>query len=411
MKKFVFFTVNDFQKEGGGTIRMLGIMNELAKTADVDVTLISNIKDPCKLNSNIKCVPLDMEFKPADKRKFQFLLGALGVKAVNRMFSKHLTKLSSVFSGLGAESRFIFFEYLDNSIGYWLKANRVIPGYVNDIHGIATHEFAFQGKMAKSLKAKVMFSVKEKISAQLDDRVFNHADGIFYASKAMQDYFYGLYPSLKSKENIYLPYVLNEHNVEPSDGEVIRKFKTELKLKETDFVFLFAGAFKEITGIQDLIIAFDRIAHQHSNARLLLVGDGPTFESCRQLKAVQEHGDRIHLLGRQPYRYLSSFQALSNVLVCPDRQNLFSDLIVHVKYLDALSSGKLVINGRFKSVMEINDTKELSLLFTPSDIDDLVKQMEKAINNYQELSAQYSSSKNYTLQHLTYTAYIHNLMN
>ena len=144
---------------------------------------------------------------------------------------------------------------------------------------------------------------------------------------------------------------------------------------------------------------------------MLLVGDGPTFESCRKLKEVQEHGDRIHLLGRQPYRYLSSFQALSNVLVCPDRQNLFSDLIVHVKYLDALSSGKLVINGRFKSVMEINETKELSLLFTPSDIDDLVTQMEKAIGNYQELSAQYSSSKNYTLQHLTYNAYIHNLMN
>ena len=61
--------------------------------------------------------------------------------------------------------------------------------------------------------------------------------------------------------------------------------------------------------------------------------------------------------------------------------------------------------------MEINDTKELSLLFTPSDIDDLIKQMEKAINNYQQLSAQYSSSKNYTLQHLTYKAYIHNLMN
>ncbi len=390
---------------------MLGIMNELAKTGQADITLISNIKDRSRLHDNIKAVALDLEFKPDDKRKFQFLLGAFGLKAVNRMFRKHLNTLSSVFYGLDADSRFVFFEYLDNSIGYWLNSNAIIPGYVNDIHGIATHEFAFQAKMAQSLKAKVMFSVKEKVSAQLDARVFNNATAIFYASKAMQDYFYERYPLLQHKKNIYLPYVLNENNVGPADGEVIQKFKTELEITDVDFVFLFAGAFKEITGIQDLITAFDRIASRHPNARLLLVGDGPTFKSCYNLKEAQEHGDRIHFLGRQPYRDLSSFQELSHVLVCPDRQNLFSDLIVHVKYLDALSSGKLVINGRFKSVMEINETKELSLLFTPSDIDDLVKQMEKAICNYYELSDYYSSSKNYTLQHLTYNAYIHNLLN
>lgn len=44
MENTVFFTMNDFQKEGGGTIRMLGIINELAKIKE-HIILISNIAD------------------------------------------------------------------------------------------------------------------------------------------------------------------------------------------------------------------------------------------------------------------------------------------------------------------------------------------------------------------------------
>ncbi len=411
MKKFVFFTMNNFQKEGGGTIRMLGIINELAKLEGNEIYLISNLKDHNKVDSRVKHIPVGFEFSSNDKRKFQFLLGVFGSKRVNKNYSKQLTILSNVFAPFKKDAQFTFFEYLDNSIGYWLKMNRVIPGYINDIHGIATHEFAFQAQRTQSLKSKIIFRIKEKISAKLDRKVFNNADGIFYASKAMQHYFYDLYPTLKTKKNIYLPYVLNEKNVKSADEDLVKELKISLHLHETDFVFLFAGAFKEITGIQDLILAFNIIANQHSHAKLLLIGDGPTFEYCKKLKEAQENGNRIYFLGRQPYNYLSSFQELSDVLVCPDRQNLFSELIVHVKYLDALSSGKIVINGRFKSVMEINENKQLSLLFTPSDIEDLVKQMSLAIENYRVLSERYSSSKDYTFENLTYANYIQNLLN
>jgi glycosyltransferase involved in cell wall biosynthesis len=402
--------MNNFQKEGGGTIRMLGIINELAKIKDSDITLISNIKDRTKVDSSVKHIPISFEFSPKEKRKFQFLLGLFGLKNTNRTYKKQLSILADIFSRMDKNSQFIFFEYLDNSIGYWLKMNRIISGYTNDIHGIASHEFAFQAKKSRSLKSKILFSIKEKISKKLDQKVFNNADGIFYASKAMQEYFYELYPTLKSKKNVYLPYVLNDRNVKPADGNLVKKLKKDLQLQETDFVFLFAGAFKEITGIQDLLLAFNQIANQYQNTKLLLIGDGPTFQDCRKLKESQENADRIYLLGRQPYDHLSSFQEISNVLVCPDRQNLFSELIVHVKYLDALMSGKIVINGQFKSVMEINEIQQLSLLFTPSDIDDLTAKMEDSILNYSRYSEMFKDSKSYTLENLTYKNYIGNLI-
>lgn len=409
MQKFVFFTMNDFQKEGGGTIRMLGIINELAKIHD-DITLISNIKDPSKVAQNVKLIPVQFECSRNDKRKFQFLLGAFDYKRINRSFPALLEKLESVFQPIDPNSQFIFFEYLDNSIGYWLKKNGIINSYINDVHGIASNEFDFQAKKTQSFATKLKFRLKKMISQILDKRVFGNAKGIIYASQAMNDYFKKLYPDLKNKKNYHLPYLLNYQNVKPFDAELVEKLKEELGIEAIDFVFLFAGAYKETGGIQDLILAFEKVAAIHPQAKLILIGDGPTFEECKALIQNQKAASRIYLQGRQPYDYLSSYQELANVLVCPDRQNLFSDLIVHVKYLDALVSGKIVINGGFKSVMEINQDESLSLLFKPSDIDDLAEKMEESIVHYDALSEKFKGAKDYTLENLNYTRYISNLV-
>lgn len=409
MENTVFFTMNDFQKEGGGTIRMLGIINELAKIKE-HIILISNIADRSKVHPNVKHIALDYVATREEKRRIQFRLGLFGPKKLNTKSKDLLKKLKTAFAHLDQNSKFIFFEYLDNSIGYWLKMNGVIKGYTNDIHGIASNEFGFQAKKATSFSAKLLFRLKKLVSQKLDQKVFENTDGIFYASEAMYQYFTKLYPSLKLKKNYYLPYVLNHQNVKPANAEVIKKFKEDLKIEETDFVFLFAGAYKETGGIQDLISAFDMVAEKQSEAKLILVGDGPTFEDCKSLGKSIKNSGKIFFLGRQPYHYLASFQAIANVLVCPDRQNLFSELIVHVKYLDALVSGKLVINGSFKSILEINKEKELSLLFKPSDIDDLAEKMIHAIENEEVLKNKFHSSKEYTLQNLTYTNFIQNFI-
>jgi glycosyltransferase involved in cell wall biosynthesis len=409
MEPIVFFTINDFQKEGGGTIRMLGIINELAKVHD-NITLISNILDKTKISSNVNHVEIGQIFTPDDKRKFQFLLGISNYKLLNRQFFDFNKRLNEIFEPYHSIEKIIFFEYLDNSIGYWLKKNGIIKHAINDIHGIASNEFYFQYKSANSLKIKFGFYIKNIISKRLDKKVFSKVDGIIYASQAMIDYFTHLYPILKEKKNYYLPYVLGKQNVGVVNHEIVQKFKEELKIQKSDFVFLFAGGFKETGGIQDLISAFDVVCSKYQNAKLVLVGDGPTFNNCQELINTKVNKDKIYLLGRQPYDYLPSFQEIAHVLVCPDRQNLFSDLIVHVKYLDCLISGKLVINGKFKSVLELNKQKELSLLFKPSDIYDLVLNMDESIMNYNSLLIQYKDSKEYTLKELTYSKFIHNLI-
>lgn len=405
MGKTVFFTMHNFRKEGGGTIRMLGIINELAKVND-EVVLISNIDDQSKVSANVTHLAIDFPFSQDDKRKFQFLLSISGTRAVNKKFASLLERLSTIYKAFDKNDYFIFFEYLDNSVGYWLYKNKVIPGYINDVHGIASNEFDFQTKKTKSIQKKLLFQLKKKISLRLDQKVFSSAAGIFFASNAMKDYFYRKYPILQTKKNIYLPYLLNDQNIALHDPQMVKEIKNKHGLQDADFIFLFAGAFKETGGVQDLIVAFNQIAAKNNHAKLLIIGDGPSFEACKNLVENAEFGKRIFLLGRQPYHLLSSFQDIAQVIICPDRQNLFSDLIVHVKYLDALVSGKVVINGNFKSVQEINQEKKLSLFFTPSDIQDLADKMEYAMLNYAACCEMFKDSKTYTLNNLTYKKYI-----
>src|SRR5690606_11201861 len=151
-----------------------------------------------------------------------------GVKKVNKLYPKLLNKLTLLFKPFQNVEKIIFFEYLDNSIGYWLKKNKVVGSYINDIHGIASNEFIFQRKKAKSLTSKGIFKNKELVYRKLDRKVFNNASGIFYASEAMIDYFSKIYPSLNSKKNFYLPYVLNSRNIKPVDFQLVEKFKREL---------------------------------------------------------------------------------------------------------------------------------------------------------------------------------------
>ncbi len=401
--------MNDFRKEGGGTIRMLGIINEIAEIYP-NIILISNIEDQEKVSYKVKHIEIGKKFSDNEKRKLQFWLSVSGVEKINVLFPELLISLKDIFTPYKANSKIIFFEYLDNSIGFWLKKNKVVNTAINDIHGIASNEFSFQARKAKNLKTKFLFKCKEKIANRLDKKVFNYSDGIIYASNAMFEYFVNLYPSIKNKKNYYLPYVLSNQNIKQGDPSVSKRLRTDLNICNNDFIFLFAGGFKETGGIQDLIIAFSEVNKAYPQSKLLLIGDGPTFGACERLIASLKNSERVYLLGRQPYEYLASFQDLSNVLVCPDRQNLFSDLIVHVKYLDALVSGKLVINGKFKSVQEINEKQKLSLLFNPSDIRDLIDKMNYSIQNYPNLMRDFEFSKQYTLENLSYQKFIQNII-
>jgi glycosyltransferase involved in cell wall biosynthesis len=403
--KYVFFSMNDFEKEGGGTIRMLGIMNELSKQGN-EVVFISNASVTNNFHFAIKHIPINYLFSRQDKRVFQGLLGILPISLINIKYAKFLNRLKEIFGDIEQDSKLYFFEYLDNSIGYWLKKNNLINAYINDLHGVATIEFIFQGKTANSVTDKIKFKAKAFIAELLDKKVFNNAAGLIFASRAMKDFYIDQYPPLSKKKNFVLPYVLSSNAASSVDLALKDSLIKKFNIKEDEKIFLFAGAFKKIGGVPDLITAYQTINSKNKNTRLLLIGDGPTFAECEFL--IKKFGleDKVYLAGRVSYNHLRTYQDLAHIIVCPDKQNMYSELIVHVKYLDALASGKLVIGGAFKSVKEINENERLSLMSKPSDIDSLAEVMQRSLDDYPALMHKYKESSSYTLENLNYAKFI-----
>ena len=141
MRKYIFFTLNNFSQDDGGTLRMRGIVNALAES-DVSVTLISNTTLNNKFHHSVNHVFLDYYATKRYKQFFQLSLAIFPISLQRYYFGDILKRIDKVFEMHNIDrTSIVFFEYLDNSIGYLLKQNELIQNYINDVHGIAPLEF------------------------------------------------------------------------------------------------------------------------------------------------------------------------------------------------------------------------------------------------------------------------------
>lgn len=408
--RFVFFAMNDFSHEGGGTIRMQGIMNELSKKGH-DVIFISNTKKYHLFENTIQHVFIDFLFSRRDKRIFQGLLGIFPMFFIRIKYANLFNRLNEIFKEKFDNESIYFFEYLDNSIGYCLKSQQIIKDYINDLHGVATLEFKFQANHSKSIKDRIKFYSKYLVSNLLDKKVFNAAKGLIFASQAMKDFFSEQYPSIKQKKNYILPYVLSSGVISDEvDNDLKQQLIEKYNRTQDEKIIFFAGAFKKTGGVPDLILAFANIVNQYKT-RLFIVGDGPTMEECLSIVKEKNLLNKVVFIGRIPYNHLRTYQDLADIIVCSDKQNVYSELIIHVKYLDALISGKIVINGSFKSVREVNIDESLSINFKPSDVLSLTNSIKFSIENFEDLKNKFKNNKEYTARNLTYTSHVSILEN
>lgn len=405
--KFVFFSVNNFKKDGGDTLRMYGVLNALAKKG-AEVIFMSNASDYSKFNSDINHIFLNCNFSSLEKKVFQAGLSLLPTAVVNLLFSKKLKKISNSLSLAGNPEKVYFFEYLDNSLGYLLKKNEVIKSYLNDIHGVATVEFKNKYQNAAGKVEKISNYLKYYIAYYLDKKVFENADGFIFPSKSIQEYYQKNF-TLKG-EIIVLPNLLAESTERTLNADLVKKITHDLDI-EKKFVIMFTGAYKATAGVDDLINAFYLLNIERGDTVLILIGSGPSRLRCEELVTKLNLTDKVFFVNNIPYNELYSYQSVADLIVCPDQMNDYSELIVHLKYFDALASGKVVINGAFKSVMEINKNEVLSLTFHPSDVSDLYIKMKFAYDNHALLSEKYLKTKDFVLGNLTYDAYIEHLIN
>ena len=100
------------------------------------------------------------------------------------------------------------------------------------------------------------------------------------------------------------------------DEKKLHGIRTNLNLKKTDFVFLFAGRVNVQKGISDLIEAFNSIQYpDHIQVKLVVVGDGSLKKEL--LARTEENSAFIQFLGYVPQTEIYYYYRLSDVIVIP----------------------------------------------------------------------------------------------
>lgn len=413
MRKEIYcFTFRNFEKTGGGSIRISGIINALAKRG-VKVHLFSFFDNVPYLNDSVQYIQLPKQLSNLDKRKFQLALSFLPIKLVNKLFRNELQTLKSFFNNHGEVNQpILFFEYLDNSLAYWLKKNDIIGNYINDIHGIVPLEF--RENPNKSLKSKAFFKLKERSAIALDQKTINSAKAILYPSNGVKDYFEKNVYKTKSIDSIVADEAINRLLLNQYvDSSIRTKLIQDQVFNNSDKIIMFIGDFKPFGGVEDLFDAFkilqNRIAD--STVKLILIGDGQLHEKLIVRAKSENLTHVIRFIGRIPYTKLLSYQDCANILVCPDRDTVYSQLLPHIKFYDSISTGKVVVHGKFDFSEKLNPNEQFSIDFEPSNPSSLADKLEFSLNNLEVLSEKYAKNSEIARERFTYENSIEELYN
>lgn len=145
------------------------------------------------------------------------------------------------------------------------------------------------------------------------------------------------------------------------------------------------GRLVPVKGLEFLIRAFARIAPQHPEARVCLIGDGPLRKSLGWLATRLGVVDRVHFLGEreEPMALLPAF----DILVLPSLSEGLPNAL-----LEGMSAGLACVASRVGGIPEIGDKSGVALV-EPGDIASLAEAIGRFVENQGERLAAGEASR------------------
>ena len=168
--------------------------------------------------------------------------------------------------------------------------------------------------------------------------------------------------------------------------EARERIRGELGLKESDVLFMFAGALRSEKGVIQLAQAFSKLAAEHDNAYLAIAGGrdlwvdghppGETAEAqvhAMLAQAVTQR--RAFFLGMVSPAKLPSYYAAADVFVLPSMFQETFGLVI----LEAFAAGIPVIGARSGGIPELVEDGRTGLIVEQGDVDGLRDAMARLL--------------------------------
>ena len=195
--------------------------------------------------------------------------------------------------------------------------------------------------------------------AKMSKGICENADKLIAISKYTAQSYISEFHVPSDKIEI-IPNAVDTNKFHPEvEGYEIRK---KLELKEKDHVVLFVGRLDCNKGIEYLLRSFSRINEEVSDAKLLIVGEGPVKRYIHTFTSKYPFKNSIIHVGHVSEEDLPKFYAASDLVVLPSLMEGFG-----ITLLEAMASGKPCVATRAGGVEDAVINGETGLVVPPAD--------------------------------------------
>lgn len=204
------------------------------------------------------------------------------------------------------------------------------------------------------------------VSRWAERRIPYHFDAIVAVTSALRNDLADRYPSYAGVDIRVVPNGVDPEEFSPGIPDP-GHFVAGVSVNRGALTVLNAKALMPFNGQEFLIRAFDEIAKEISDCRLLLVGSGPDMDRLRELSIDLGLADRIHFLGRIPNEQMPSLLRMVDIVVIPSVDVGGVKEGSSLAVLEAMAVAKPVVASNVGGLSEIILDGKTGLLVPPRD--------------------------------------------
>lgn len=192
---------------------------------------------------------------------------------------------------------------------------------------------------------------------------------------------------------------INLENFKPCPPDKIFAEKWNLSDKK---IIGFIGSFYRYEGLDLLIEAFAKIASDHDDLVLLLVGGGEMEEELKGLVNKLRLNERVIMPGRVPHNQVQGIYALIHILIYPRYSVRLTELVTPLKPLEAMAMEKVVVASNIGGHRELVSHNKTGLLFQAGNVTDLSESIVTLLEDPALAERLISHGMKYVTEHRTW---------
>jgi len=368
--KIGIFCPRDLTKAGGTPIRVTGLSKYISDYCDV--MIFSKGRLPEDIGIKVTHVPLKRFYLPP----YYYLLDSV--------FPKIIKPLNMLLSWSPGALQLINLDY------DILQCSQHVPTFIaltikNKID--APILFDMNGLLKSEMKLNARYFIKNvalyPLYTKFEKRILRESDAVSTPSVEMSRYITSEF-GIPSEKVFTIPDGFDIELFKNIEPDQIKKIKTELEILDKKVV-MYIGAVSPLHDSINLIKSFylvnKKLKEKKTETVFVIITHGPhpTIKK-RYIKLIQGLENLIQL-PPVPHQDLPLYLKAADVLVIPYSNDLFTNMVPHLKTFEYMASGTPIVATRTKGNENILVHEKNAFLVEPENPESMADGIVKALKN------------------------------